>query len=193
MNDALSYPAPYATPIAQLDAALMASYAFARRNARRIAQLVLTLAPLLALLVGSCQTARTHALSALAADGPSRFRAALFPVRAGHEAPAAGYVSIARRFVENKPAALEMLTRAEIGYIFGQPDLRRRDGDADIWQYKAGACVVNLYFYGGSALAHIDVNVKSRDDAFRATPVSAHERRNCLRSIDAPGFKSADL
>ncbi len=35
----------------------------------------------------------------------------------------------------------------EIVAMFGQPDLKRDDPPAEVWQYRAADCVLNLFFY----------------------------------------------
>ena len=43
--------------------------------------------------------------------------------------------------------------------MLGQPDLRRDEPPAEVWQYRAADCVLNLFFYdeaGGYRLAHTE-------------------------------------
>jgi hypothetical protein len=64
------------------------------------------------------------------------------------------------------PAAAEIplddyrgLGGAELGRILGSPDFRRRDADAEIWQYRAGACMLDLFLYreaGVLRVAHVE-------------------------------------
>lgn len=194
MRDTFSYDT-YSALVCTTDDAFMALYGMARRNARRVTRLVITLVPLMALLVGSCKTTESSSLTEATTGGAAQFRTALFPDRAtgtsAHYSPAAGYISQARDYVQNKPQSMMMLTREEIGYIFGQPALHRHDADADVWQYKTGACVVNFYFYGKSQLSYVDVRVKDGDEAFRTEAASEHEVSKCLSRIDAPAMKSS--
>jgi hypothetical protein len=173
--------------IGRLDRGFMQFY----RNARRITRLAVALLPLMALLVGSCKTAE-QPQAYNGSIGPEQFRGVLFPDRAGFQganySPAAGYVSAARGFVEDTPPALMMLTRQEIGYLYGRPALQRQDADAEVWQYKTGACVVDFYFYGPDKLSYIDVRLKEDDMTFRAIPASARERSGCLHDVDAEDF-----
>lgn len=166
----------------------------ARRNARRALHLVMAMLPLLALLVGSCKTSQSTYLAGNAYESPSTFQAALFPDRAGFQGvsytPAAGYIRQARGFVEDAPQALMMLTRTEIGYIFGKPTLQRRDADAEVWQYKTEACVVNLYFYGNKPLSFVDIR-RTEGNKLIAERPSLDEQSDCLRGIDAPGLSES--
>jgi hypothetical protein len=43
--------------------------------------------------------------------------------------------------------------------LLGQPDLRRDEAPAELWQYRAADCVLNLFFYdqsGSYRLAHAE-------------------------------------
>jgi hypothetical protein len=159
------------------------------RNARRVAHLVVSLVPLMALLVGSCKTAQVSSLTDniyAGRDDAAQFRAALFPdmpglSRASYR-PAGGYVSQARNYVQRAPETMLMLTRDEIGYIFGKPSFRRHDADAEVWQYKTRSCVVDFYFYGKKQLSYIDARLKDQ------SPASAKEQFQCLSRIKAESF-----
>ena len=186
MRDSFSHD-PYTTAIHVLDNGFMRFY----RQARRITHLVIALVPLMALLVGSCKTSQTSSLAENINGsnlGAEQFRMTLFPDRENFHGlnyhPAAGYVSEARNFVENTPQTMMMLTSEEVGYIFGKPSFHRHDADAEVWQYKTGACVVDFYFYGKKQLSYIDVRLKDHSQA------SQHEESKCLHNIDAKDFDS---
>ena len=183
---------PFTAVVAFLDNSFMLFYHHVRRNARRITNLVVTLVPLMALLVGSCKTSQTPSLAdALSANGGAeQFRTALFPDRINfhgtHYVPAAGYISQARNYVESAPQTMMMLTRDEIGYIFGKPVFHRHDADAEVWQYKTGVCVVDFYFYGQRKLSYIDARLMKD-----MSPASPHEESRCLHNIDAKRFEQS--
>ncbi len=169
------------------DRLLVLFYAHVRRNSRRLTHLVVTLLPLMALLVGSCKTEQLPWVYGSNA-GSDQFRIALFPDRVNYHGadyyPAAGYVSRAQTFVVDQPQALKMLTRQEIGYLFGKPALHRQDADAEIWQYKAGGCVVDFYFYGQKQLSHLDIRLKADLTPGRSPqPVPMPQQSDCLRGI----------
>jgi len=42
------------------------------------------------------------------------------------------------------------LSSVRIAEILGQPRLRRRDWPADLWQYEAEGCVMDIVFYDDS-------------------------------------------
>jgi hypothetical protein len=51
------------------------------------------------------------------------------------------------------------LRPADVLSILGPPDLRRDEPPAQLWQYRAADCVLNLFFYseaGGYRLAHAE-------------------------------------
>ena len=196
MRDTFSHD-PYTAVVSILDDGFMLLYRHVRRNARRITNLVVTLVPLMALLVGSCKTSQTPYLTDNIYGGNAsaiqfqteQFQTALFPDRLNfhgtHYRPAAGYISQARSFVEDTPKTMMMLNSDEIGYLFGKPSLHRRDADAEVMQYKTGGCVVDFYFYGQKQLSYVDVRLKDR------SPASDREESKCLHSIDAKKFSSA--
>lgn len=40
------------------------------------------------------------------------------------------------------------LTAASTTQLLGQPQLKRQEDPAEIWQYRSGRCVLDLYLYG---------------------------------------------
>ena len=64
----------------------------------------------------------------------------------------------------------------EIAELLGEPRLKRRDPPAELWQYRAERCVLDLFFYAdadGRALTVAHVETRPRD----ASPAE------CLRAI----------
>jgi len=41
------------------------------------------------------------------------------------------------------------LAPAQVAALYGQPDFRRNDPPAQVWQYRSADCVLDLYFYSG--------------------------------------------
>ncbi len=157
---------------------------------RRVAQIGLTLVPLLLLLVGSCKTAELPGAYG-GANGADQFRVALFPdqVRVKDSElykPARGYVHRAQTYVSGTSETLEMLTAREIGYLFGAPQWQRKDAvaKANVWQYSNGECVVDFYFYdtvdGGTAPDVSYADVRQRNSADH---LSGDAKANCLRAV----------
>jgi hypothetical protein len=60
------------------------------------------------------------------------------------------------------PERFKGLTGADVANLLGSPSFRRRDGDAEIWQYygPASACVLDLFVYpdgGQPRVAHAEL------------------------------------
>lgn len=193
---------PYAAIVAALDRAFMAFYGQARKNARRIARLAVTLVPLMMLLVGSCKTAQVPASYGSNA-GTDQFRVALFPDRVNFTGvsyyPAEGYIARARKFVAGTPDTLTMLTEQEISYIFGKPVMERKDAEATVWQYKTESCVVDFYFYdqqgleAESRVAYVDVR-RLDGGKMRFKSPSETIKSDCFETVmDEGDFSSARI
>lgn len=59
---------------------------------------------------------------------------------------------------EEDPDKLLGLQVDTIHDLLGDPALVRRDGDAEVWQYRAAACVLDLFIYGQpKRVAHVDL------------------------------------
>ncbi len=166
---------------ALVDRSFMLFYRHVRKNARRISNLVLALVPVMVLMVGSCKTPQS-AYVVGSTSGPvsaQQLQSDLFPGAGGKNfRPAAGYIAEARDFVDSEPHALLLLTRTDIGYIFGTPSFRRHDANAEVWQYKTRSCVVDFYFYGVKPASFVDARLKNQ------SPVSGHEESRCLSQIN---------
>lgn len=195
---------PYQWIVERVDDAIMNLYVHAKRNAARIMRLVVAFLPLMMLLVGSCKTAQVSDAGMHIAR-QDRLRTALFPdmllpMEGAHYAPAAGFVSRARDYVEDAPASLTQFTRQDIGFLFGQPTMQRRDADAQIWQYKTKSCVVDFYFYGDKGAADAGdmrvsyVDFRTRDQLFPGSlppdgQPSLRKQSRCVQSIvNGDGF-----
>ena len=60
--------------------------------------------------------------------------------------------------------------------MLGKPDLQRAEPPAELWQYRAADCVLNLFFYsdaGGSHLTHAEA--WQRTLAGGAVPARCHD------------------
>lgn len=160
-------PAPViADPFEQLAAMLS-------RHWRPAFKMAATLVPLLILLVGSCDMTKMP-LGAQDANAAA-FRAALFPK--GVDNPEQGYILRAQKLVIANPPALLLLQDADIRNTLGAPAMERKDADARIWQYRAGGCVMDVYFYGAKP-RYADVRMDGDS-------LPAAEQGECLRRIAA--------
>ncbi len=60
--------------------------------------------------------------------------------------------------VNDDPQQLMGLDRATLNEKLGEPALIRRDGDAEVWQYRADRCVLDLFLYGvDKKVEHVDL------------------------------------
>jgi hypothetical protein len=87
-----------------------------------------------------------------------------------------------------EPSVLVGRTDAEIKRAFGDPNLRRKDSPAEVWQYLAQQCALHLFFYPGKSgealiVRHIAINGRSVDS------FSDLDRKQCfndhLRAVGA--------
>ncbi|GHD39835.1 hypothetical protein GCM10017083_02370 [Thalassobaculum fulvum] len=61
---------------------------------------------------------------------------------------------------ERNPDRLRGLDPDGVARLIGMPDYVRREGGATVWQYHAGACVMDLFWYKSTAglrLVHYEV------------------------------------
>lgn len=70
--------------------------------------------------------------------------------RDGGSGPAGLRVAKASPGPTVRPEQLMGLSASEVTRVLGAADFRRSDGPAEIWQYRDGTCVLDLYFYGGA-------------------------------------------
>jgi hypothetical protein len=72
-------------------------------------------------------------------------------------ATTAPYSEDAKRAPDIK--TLAGLKPAEVLAMLGTPDLKRTEPPAELWQYRAADCVLNLFFYDGASgyrLTHVE-------------------------------------
>ncbi|HEY1506188.1 MAG TPA: hypothetical protein VGF92_17915 [Stellaceae bacterium] len=75
------------------------------------------------------------------------------------------------------------LKPADVVAILGQPDLRRDEPPAELWQYRAADCVLNLFFYGGAGgyrLAHAEAWQRSL--AGSGAPARCHDENAPIKA-----------
>ena len=69
------------------------------------------------------------------------------------------------------PDELLGLSSDDITAKLGEPALIRRDGDAEVWQYRRVRCVLDLFLYGSNKqVEHVDLRDRgdATDEAVRA-------------------------
>ncbi len=60
--------------------------------------------------------------------------------------------------VDDNPDQLLGLSGDAVSEKLGKPALIRREGDAEIWQYRSPLCVLDLFLYGGvKQVEHVDL------------------------------------
>lgn len=60
--------------------------------------------------------------------------------------------------VNADPQQLLGMDSAALSDLLGQPLVVRREGEAEIWQYRADECVLDLFLYGGMRqVEHVDL------------------------------------
>lgn len=66
--------------------------------------------------------------------------------------------------VNADPQQLLGMDGVALNDLLGAPSVVRREGDAEIWQYRAEECVLDLFLYGGMPqVEHVDL--RDRGDA----------------------------
>lgn len=73
---------------------------------------------------------------------------------------------------------LSGLAPAEVVALIGDPDLRRLDPPAEVWQYRNADCVLDLYFYDSGANSRM-VYAETRSRMPQRTPAAT----SCLQSF----------
>ena len=65
----------------------------------------------------------------------------------------------------SEPARLKGLTPLQVREVLGQPGFQRRDAPAEIWQYRARGCILDLFIYdlgNGQTVDHWSVRSPAR-------------------------------
>lgn len=65
--------------------------------------------------------------------------------------------------VNDDPQQLMGLDRDELNEKLGEPSLIRRDGDAEVWQYRGENCVLDLFLYGPAKKVEL-VDLRNRGE-----------------------------
>lgn len=105
-------------------------------------------AGLLALALAGCATVS-------GSGGPQASRTDAVPVR-----PAAVAAAPRPSEADRNPDRLRDLDPDAVARLIGMPHYVRRDGSVTVWQYHAGGCVMDLFWYpaaNGPRLAHYEV------------------------------------
>lgn len=79
--------------------------------------------------------------------------------------------------INDDPAQFLGLDGHRVAARLGPASFVRRDGPAEVWQYRAEACVLDLYLYkenGGLTVAHVDL---------RKRPAATLPARRCFAAL----------
>jgi len=113
------------------------------------------------------------------ADSPAATQVALAPAAIGN-APPAG---------EDEAAKLVGLDRAGVESRLGQPWMQRHEATAELWQYRATNCVLDVFLYPRSDgdLRVTYAELRSRREN-RAAPVGCYGE---IRDAARPGMRAS--
>lgn len=101
-----------------------------------------------------------------AAADPQQQAAPLAPYSGMAVVPPAGHAD---------PEELLGLDVDEVAARLGKPTLIRREGAAEVWQYRRANCVLDLFLYGGrKQVEHVDL--RDRGDAGEAAVQTCFQR-----------------
>ncbi len=79
--------------------------------------------------------------------------------------------------IDDDPARLMGLDRAGLAKLLGDPDLTRREPPAEIWQYRGGSCVFDVFLYEEAGRQRVTY-LEARDGAARRVGA-----RGCLNEL----------
>ncbi|WP_288901862.1 hypothetical protein [uncultured Sneathiella sp.] len=107
------------------------------------------------------------------------------------ETPKPPVVAAIKPRAQIEPTVVVGKTAVEIQGAFGDPNLRRIDSPAEVWQYLAQECAMHLFFYPGPSgkglvVRHIAINGRSVDT------FSDLDRKQCFNDhLKAVGAEEA--
>ncbi len=149
-------------------------------------------------LVGSCKTSELPGNYNAENETRLEYSATLFPDflkwrdgdRASPYVPARGYLRAARSYVTQTPERLVSLSEHEITAMFGEPEIRRVEDPARIWQYRSADCVLDLYLYSENRaqtgfVAHYELRGFAERAGGHAPVLKREQKLRCLSRIAA--------
>jgi len=96
-----------------------------------------------------------------------------------HGMRARGVPAATTQETATRPDAAELvgLNKAAVQNQLGTPQLIRRDGPAEVWQYLAGACILDLFLYEDGETHRVNYL------ELRIQPDTAFPRDQCFEQI----------
>ena len=90
------------------------------------------------------------------------------------------YVSSLYDLVGTDPENLKQLLASDLEKMFDKPELKRREGNVTVWQYRSDACVLDVYFKGDDETP-LDYVLRPRNVAYF---VGGEESTEDLSEVD---------
>lgn len=88
------------------------------------------------------------------------------------------YAYMLQAALAENPDLFNKIDDRKVRLVLAKPDLLRKDGDTQSWQYRAGACVLDVYMTGGKTnVVHYEFR------SANALDESEPERWQCLQSL----------
>ena len=79
--------------------------------------------------------------------------------------------------IDDRPERFLGLGTAELAQELGEPQLRRREAPAEIWQYRGKRCVLDLFLYPEAGTLKV-THIEARD-----RKAETYETKECLRQL----------
>lgn len=127
------------------------------------------------------------ALAACSAPAPTPPPAALAPSAAAEPPTPPEPVPVPAEPAAARIPELPVLTGmgpAELVALLGEPDFRRREPPAELWQYRSADCVLDVFLYGDTGRYHV-VRSETRDRHVLPPLVAS-----CTAAFDRPSRQS---
>lgn len=83
----------------------------------------------------------------------------------------------ARPPIDDRPERFLGLGTAALAQELGEPQLRRREAPAEIWQYRGEGCILDLFLYPEAGTLKV-THIEARDKKAKS-----YETKDCLRQL----------
>ncbi len=144
----------------------------------------------LGLALAACETPPPASPEAEAAPAVAPPAAAREPAAAPEPAPPETAALPPEPEIDDDPARLLGLDEVGLAKLLGQPDLKRREPPAEIWQYRGGSCVFDVFLYAQAGAAAANgprvTYLEARDGAARRIAARACLNELLRARLDKP-------